>query len=559
MSELLREAILGTAHSGARGASPADGLVSKLDGLERERALLLRAASEALLRRAARVLPQRRSQLQIAAPESMRPSSQQLTAALRWQLAQDAELIEETLSRMARAGVRLAPELLPLALEQTEPALRDLLRPVLGQRGLWLAKQRPEWQWALSPGEGGLPDDFDRRWSDGNAVERRQLLMLLRKQEPARARELAAETLRQERAEQRAAFVEAFAISLSPDDQAFLSSLLADRSALVQRSAARLLWRLPGSEVAARMLARARAHVRFAAQEGHWHVSLPTEPLDADWLRDGIIERPPDASPLGQRQWWLQQLVAAVPCAVWGDQGRDAGKLSLAHDQVFVRGAGSVDADAQGKRAADDLAAEQLAAAAAGHAFAGVRGMDVGDLGQSATGAVAAEQLVAAAARHEFAGALLDGLTRAALQYDERSWFVHLWDAWANSELASAMAPDPRVLLSQKLTAQDIALRAQQLVSEDKLRVLLAHLPRPWPEPLALRVLAAISDLRLSFREVIPVAALAIPVALLPDALPLPESSQVQYPLRAYVRALADFQEVAALRRSIAAETIADD
>jgi len=494
MSERLREAIVGTAHAGAHAASAADGLIAKLGGIERERALLLSAAADALMRRAGRVLPQRRSELQPAAAETLRVSSVQLTAAVRAGLEQDDDLLEETLTRMARAGVRLAPELLPLALEQTAPALRALLRPVLGQRGAWLAQQRPEWAWALGTGEGApaLPPDFELRWAEGNAAERRQLFILLREQDPARARELATEAWKHERAEQRAAFAEAFAQGLSPDDQAFLHGLLDDRSALVQRIAARLLWRLPGSEVAERMTARARAHVRF--ENGAWLVELPAEPLDPSWLRDGVTEKPPDALPFGQRQWWLLQLVAAVPCSTW-----------------------------------------------------------------LASPCATPQQLVAAAAAHEYAGALLSGLRRAALQYDERSWFAPLWDAWTNSDLAAAITPDPRIVLSQKLSPQEVAARAERLVSEDGLRVLLQHLPRPWPEALALRVLAAIAELRLSFRGIIPVAALAIPVALLPDALPLPDRTQVDYPLRAFVRALADFQEVAALRRSIAAETMGDD
>jgi hypothetical protein len=394
-----------------------------------------------------------------------------------------------------------------------------LLRPVLGHRGAWLAQTRPEWTWARAHVAGpALPSDFVERWADGNAAERRRLFMVLRQQDPARGRELAAEAWKHERAEQRAAFAEAFAIGLLPDDQALLTDMLADRSAFVQRTAARLLWRLPGSEVATRMLARARGHVRFergpAAQTDAWRISLPLEPLDPTWSHDGITEKPPDASPLGKRQWWLQQLVAAVPCATW---------------LPFSTGP-----------------EPQLQAA-----VPGATGLPL-----SAAGA---QQLVAAAAAHEFAGALLDGLTRAALQYDEHAWFAPLWDAWGKRDLAAATTPDPRVLLSAKLTVQEVAARAPQLVAEDKLRVLLPHLPRPWPEPLALRVLAAIAELRPAFRDIIPVAALAIPVALLPDALPLPELKQVEYPLRAFVRALGAFQEVAALRRSIAAETTGDD
>lgn len=494
MSDLLRVAILGTAHSGDRTpdltGSEADALVAKLPELERERALLLRAGAEAIMRRAARVLPERRAHLPLAAAETLRASSPQLTAAVRMLLDESEELLAEALARMVRARMRLAPELLPLALDQTDPALRAQLQPVLGERGAWLAQQRSEWAWALGAAADAMPEDFDQRWAEGSAAERRQLFELLRKASPARARELASEAWKHERAEQRAAFVEAFAVSLHADDQPFLTAQLTDRSALVRRAAVRLLWRLPGSDVALRMLARAREHVRF---EGDWQVRLPAEPLDPGWIRDGIEETPPAARHLGKRQWWLLQLMASVPCVTW------------------LHGAGA-----------------------------------------------APQPLVAAALRHELASVLLDGLTRAALKHDERAWFAPLWDAWATSELESTLCPHPRITLSEKLTAHEVTVRAPWLVSDDRLRPLLAYLPRPWPEALALRVLAAISELRASMREAIPVAALGIPVELLPDALPLPDSRQVDYPLRAYVRALDQFQQVAALRRSIAAETARD-
>ena len=67
MSELLRVAVVGTARSGTTevSASPADALVDQLPALGRERALLLRAGAQAVLRRAARVLPQRSSELPV--------------------------------------------------------------------------------------------------------------------------------------------------------------------------------------------------------------------------------------------------------------------------------------------------------------------------------------------------------------------------------------------------------------------------------------------------------------------------------------------------------------
>jgi len=496
MSELLRAAILGTGQGGdpvsERSESPADTLIDALGELPRERALLLRAGAHALLRRAGRVLPRRSPSLPLAAAESLRASSPPLTDALRMLFESDEDLLAEALERMARARVRLAPELLPLALEQTEPELRARLKPVLGARGAWLAAQRPEWTWALDAASGAaLPSDFELRWSEGNAAERRGLFTLARKLSPAHARELAVDAFPHEKADQRAAFAEAFAIGLGADDEPFLSGLLSDRSAVVQKAAARVLWRLPGSALAQRMLERARAHVRYEPSAARWHVRLPAEPLDPSWEREGIREVPPGTRQLGQRQWWTLQLMAAVPCASWLPDG---------------------DSDPQ--------------------------------------------LLVAAARKHEHAAILLDGLTQSALMRGERAWFAPLWDAWAASDLTSTLTSEPRAALGAQLTPEEITARAAQLVADDRLRPLLSHLPRPWPEALALRVLAGISDLRLSLRDAIPVAALGIPVELLPDSIPLPDSGQVEYPLRAFVRALEHFQQVAALRRSIAAETV---
>lgn len=510
MSELLRAAIVGTAHSGDRAAdragSAADALLDHLPGAERERALLLRAGAHAVLRRAGRILPARASSLPAAEPEVLRPSSAALTTALRVLLESNDELLSEALERMAKAQLRLAPELLPLALQQTLPARRARLRPVLGRRGEWLARQRPEWAWALAADSGDrLPADFDPRWSEGNLAERRNLLSLLRRLSPARARELAAEAWKHEKAEQRAAFLEVFALRLSPDDRSFLESALSDRSAHVRHAAARLLWRLPDSELARRMSARAHAHLRYepphalgaaphalarGQDPGRWQVTLPPEPLDPAWERDGILDTPPNTRQLGQRQWWLLQLVASVACSTW---------LPDPHTPPRA--------------------------------------------------------LAAAALQHEFAGALLDGLTRSALAREDRAWFAPLWDAWAGAELTSTLTPHPRITLSAMLTPDEITARTPQLIAHDKLRELLPHLPRPWPEPLAHAVLAEIAALRVTFRDAIPAAALGVPVALLPDAIPLPDLSEVDYPLRPYVRALENFQQVAALRRSIAAET----
>lgn len=86
------------------------------------------------------------------------PACAQRLSELLVTLLTDAqhELVVEALGRMAKRGVRLSPELLPLALRQTDPELRAQLRPVLGARGKWLAEQKAEWHWAAEGSRGTL-------------------------------------------------------------------------------------------------------------------------------------------------------------------------------------------------------------------------------------------------------------------------------------------------------------------------------------------------------------------------------------------------------------------
>src|SRR5207302_1784050 len=46
-------------------------------------------------------------------------------------------------------------------------------------------------------------------------------------------------------------------------------------------------------------------------------VTLPPQAFDKSLARDGVVEKPEDRT--GMRQWWLQQIVAAVPPTHWSD------------------------------------------------------------------------------------------------------------------------------------------------------------------------------------------------------------------------------------------------
>ncbi|MER6391102.1 DUF5691 domain-containing protein [Streptomyces sp. NPDC001523] len=231
------------------------------------------------------------------------------------------ELLPQWLAAAGRHGYRAPAALVPALLDAAR-ARTDLRPPALalaGTRGLWLARLNPDWRFALrggTGGTGGLPDAADREaveilWEEGLFAERVALLGAVRAHEPAAAIRLLTTTWATERAEDRLMFLDSLRVGLSPADEEFLESALADRSRNVRATAAELLSALTGSALAGRMAERALACVGPEGVE-------PPADCDAGMLRDGVVRRPPAGR--GERAWWLGQLVEAAPLSCWRDR-----------------------------------------------------------------------------------------------------------------------------------------------------------------------------------------------------------------------------------------------
>ncbi|HEY9368126.1 DUF5691 domain-containing protein, partial [Streptomyces sp.] len=201
--------------------------------------------------------------------------------------------------------------------------LRPLALAFAGPRGLWLARQNPEWRFALRGAAGGtaLPsaDDGDgvrRLWDEGLFAERVALLAAVRAQTPAAARELLASTWAAERAEDRLMFLDSLRAGLSDADEEFLETALTDRSRNVRSTAAELLSALPASALAARMADRATSCIALdrTGDRATVVVEAPHE-CDAAMQRDGLLPTPPSGR--GERSWWLGQLVESAPLSCW--------------------------------------------------------------------------------------------------------------------------------------------------------------------------------------------------------------------------------------------------
>ncbi|MCC6075894.1 DUF5691 domain-containing protein [Pseudomonas sp. GCM10022188] len=244
-----------------------------------------------------------------------------------------------TLLELARHRLRLPPVLLADLLEKArrDDAWRGLVAPVLGERGRWLAERNPAWQVQASD-PTTAPDD--EAWEFGSLDQRVAYLSALRVRDPAAARERFAAALKELDARERATLARALAAGLAADDEALLEKLRGDRSKEVRRVAVDLLAWLPGSAYRQRMNARLAQCIAFAPREpgpgglkGLFKqlaqvVSKepavriePPEAFFADGKEDQLEEAVPGGEGLGQRAWWLYQVVAATPLQWWREHG----------------------------------------------------------------------------------------------------------------------------------------------------------------------------------------------------------------------------------------------
>ncbi len=222
----------------------------------------------------------------------------------------------------AGSGRRLPHESIVEALEahHRHPIPAEPLRVALGERGRWLAARNPAWR---NLGGDLEFDDPAAVWAEGHRQERLLALKYLLRTDPAGARALVGPTFARESADDRAAIVQSIGESVLPEDEPFLESALDDRGKDVRLHAAEALRRLPGSALVGRMIERARAALRWErGMLGLGSGKLVVEPpaaCDKAMIRDGIVAKPPPHSGLGERAWWLRQVVAAVPPPVMSE------------------------------------------------------------------------------------------------------------------------------------------------------------------------------------------------------------------------------------------------
>jgi hypothetical protein len=221
-------------------------------------------------------------------------------------------LVDVLLAEITARGKRVSTALLPRVLDHGKHhAHRDAVMAVASNGARWLASQNPEWSYALGA------DDLESIFETGPTPARREALHRLRAKDPAQARELVTAVWATEPPENRSMFLEALATNLSDADEAFLDAALDDRRKEVRAAAARLLATMPASRLVAR--ARAIAATILRVEKGWLKTKLEVNPsaeCTKAMQRDGIEVKSSDRA-LGERAWWLAQVIARVPPSDW--------------------------------------------------------------------------------------------------------------------------------------------------------------------------------------------------------------------------------------------------
>lgn len=297
-------------------------------------ALLDAAARETAARRAG-YQPLRGVAAPVAPAETATALSSRAARALReacdWKpdrgFPADSALLPDLLTAAAQAGyvapALLLPDLLDAAVRRGTAhqgtghrgTLRPAVASVLGARGQWLARQRPDWaQLGEQPSAAGAAGP--ETWTTGRSAQRVAYVRELRETDAGAARDLLAEGWSRESGADRAQLIAVLERGLSAADEEFLEAALDDRASGVRVAARRLLARLPGS--AFRRRAGERAEGVLHLEQRVLVATLPGLP-DAAALRDGINVSPP-ASSIGSGAWRLTQVIAAAPLGGWTER-----------------------------------------------------------------------------------------------------------------------------------------------------------------------------------------------------------------------------------------------
>jgi len=219
--------------------------------------------------------------------------SQTLSQAFRRIVEEFPKLLDEWFKTVDQTSKKLPEDLLPELLDflagnklvSIEP---DVLKRVIGPRGVWLCSINPEWKIL-----GDKITKIDPKlFETGDFNARCIALAFIREEDPGRARDLVKSSWQENIPAEKVAFIEIFENKLSSDDESLLEFALDDTRMEVRQAAANLLAYLPESAYSKRMKERFAkiVAIKKGLLSSKLEVSVDFE-YSKDFKRDGISQK----------------------------------------------------------------------------------------------------------------------------------------------------------------------------------------------------------------------------------------------------------------------------
>ncbi|MEZ4606135.1 MAG: DUF5691 domain-containing protein [Deinococcales bacterium] len=307
-------------------------LASKFEGLGQDKELLSAAARLSLYLEAAQTLPTTEVMLKPCPVEQKNLLNPQASSYF-YSLQTEPRLLTEWLDEVVKSGKILRPETVASVLNfaERQVSLRPQILKIMGERGRWLAVQNPLWEFAVKP------QDPLEAFELGSLTERVAALSVLRQENPDKACELLESTWPQESYETKLALLNTFEQGLSLKDETFLEKVLPEKRKDLRMKAAELLALMPESALVKRLSARAKGLLNYKAgkgrKKGNFEISLPE--WDKGLEQDGIDPKNKPYN-LGEKAWYLKQILERIPPSFWSD---DTSEAFLASPETLLQSA----------------------------------------------------------------------------------------------------------------------------------------------------------------------------------------------------------------------------
>jgi len=255
-----------------------------------------------------------------APPETQPYCSEAAAGILNDILNEDnTALLELWLSYCSENTQLLLPGVLPAVLDKAlkEKSLQLLVIACSGNRGLWLSKLNPAWDYFILQSDAEI-------WQTGKPEERVNTLKKLRQTDPALAREWLQQTWAQETAASKAELLKVLKINRGPADLPWLESLLDEKGQKVKEEALSLLKHISGSSIVHQYENLLKQSVILKKEKALLGMmtkitiqqTLPAA-IDESIFKSGIEKLAGQKASFTDEHYILYQLIGFVPPAFW--------------------------------------------------------------------------------------------------------------------------------------------------------------------------------------------------------------------------------------------------